>query len=197
MSSRFRRARSGAITLTLEPVEAAVLANLIGQIIMLLKDGDDREHPPVESGDDPLAAALDPGFGFGLGLDDGPVRPPEDEVLARLLPDGYRDDPEATAEFRRFTERDLRSRKIAAASTVLSTLGSGGKITLDADRAQAWLLLLNDLRLAIGTRLSITEDYEAVAASLSPDDPQLPMYELYEWLTWLQDSLVRTLAGDL
>jgi len=195
MSSRFRRARSGAITLTLEPVEAAVLANLIEQIITLLKDGDDREHSPMESADDPLAAALDTGFGFGL--DDRPVRPPEDEVLARLLPEGYRDDPEAAAEFRRFTERDLRSRKIAAASAVLATLGSGGKITLDADRAQAWLLLLNDLRLAIGTRLSITEDYESVAASLAPDDPQLPMYELYEWLTWLQDSLVRALAGDL
>jgi Domain of unknown function (DUF2017) len=195
MSSRFRRARSGAITLTLEPVEAAVLANLIGQIITLLKDGDDREHSSAESTDDPLAAAL--GTGFGFGLDHGPVRPPEDEVLARLLPEGYRDDPEAAAEFRRFTERDLRARKIAVASTVLSTLGSGGKITLDADRAQAWLLLLNDLRLAIGTRLSIAEDYEAVAASLTPDDPQLPMYELYEWLTWLQDSLVRALAGDL
>lgn len=195
MSSRFRRARSGAITLTLEPVEAAVLANLIGQIITLLKDGDDREHSSAESADDPLAATLDTGFGFGL--DDGPVQPPEDEVLARLLPEGYRDDPEASAEFRRFTERELRARKIAVASTVLSTLGSGGKITLDADRAQAWLLLLNDLRLAIGTRLSIAEDYEGAAASLAPDDPQLPMYELYEWLTWLQDSLVRALAGDL
>jgi hypothetical protein len=183
MSSRFRRARSGAITLTLEPVEAAVLANLIGQIITLLKDDDGREQSPAASADDPLAAALDTGFGFGLG--DEPVLPPEDEVLARLLPEGYRDDPEAAAEFRRFTERDLRARKIAAASTVLSTLGSGGKITLDADRAQAWLLL------------PITEDYEAVAASLAPDDPQLPMYELYEWLTWLQDSLVRALAGDL
>ena len=172
-----------------------MLANLIEQIITLLKNGDDRDHSPTESTDDPLAAALDTGFGFGL--DDRLVRPPEDEVLARLLPEGYRDDPEAAAEFRRFTERDLRSRKIAAASTVLSTLGSGGKITLDADRAQAWLLLLNDLRLAIGTRLSITEDYEAVAASLAPDDPQLPMYELYEWLTWLQDSLVRALSGNL
>jgi hypothetical protein len=195
MSSRFRRARSGAITLTLEPVEAAVLANLIEQIITLLEDGDEREHSPAESADDPLAAALD--TGFGLGLDDGPVQPPEDEVLARLLPEGYRDDPEASAEFRRFTERELRARKIAVASTVLSTLGSGGKITLDADRAQAWLLLLNDLRLAIGTRLAIAEDYEAATASLAPDDPQLPMYELYEWLTWLQDSLVRALAGDL
>jgi hypothetical protein len=195
MSSRFRRARSGAITLTLEPVEAAVLANLIGQIITLLKDGDEREHSSAESADDPLTAALD--TGFGLGLDDGPVQPPEDEVLARLLPEGYRDDPEASAEFRRFTERELRARKIAVASTVLSTLGSGGKITLDADRAQAWLLLLNDLRLAIGTRLAIAEDYEAATASLAPDDPQLPMYELYEWLTWLQDSLVRALAGDL
>ena len=197
MSSRFRRVRGGAITVTLEPVEAAVLANLIGQIIILLKDGDDQRDVPSEPADDPLAAALGPGFGFGSGLDEGTVQPPEDEVLARLLPDGYRGDPDAAAEFRRFTESDLRAHKIAAATTVLSTLGSGGKITLDAEQAEAWLLLLNDLRLAIGTRLSITEDYESAAASLAEGDPQLPMYELYEWLTWLQDSLVRVLTGAL
>ena len=43
-------------------------------------------------------------------------------VLARLLPDAYRDDTEAAGEFRRFTEQDLRSGKVAAARTVLDTL---------------------------------------------------------------------------
>ena len=32
-------------------------------------------------------------------------------MLARLLPDGYRDDPEAAGEFRRYTESALRSAK--------------------------------------------------------------------------------------
>ncbi len=41
----------------------------------------------------------------------GPVADtiPEDPVLARLLPDAYRDDPEAAGEFRRYTEPALRS----------------------------------------------------------------------------------------
>jgi Domain of unknown function (DUF2017) len=192
MSSRFRRARGGAITISLEPVEAAVLANLIGQMIALLDEGEPGRESLGERADDPLAELRS-----GFGLDHEPRQAPKDDVLARLLPDGYREDPEAAAEFRRYTERDLRDRKVGAATAVLSTLGSGGKITLDADQAQAWLLLLNDLRLAIGTRLSITEDYEAVIESLDADDPQRPMYELYEWLTWLQDSLIRVLAGDL
>src|SRR5215471_8482565 len=49
----------------------------------------------------------------------GPTSPPADPVLARLLPDAYRDDPEAAGEFRRYTEQGLRSDKVAAAQTVL------------------------------------------------------------------------------
>ena len=57
--------------------------------------------------------------------------PPEDPVLARLLPDAYRDDPEAAGEFRRYTEQDLRSGKVAAAQTVLATLpAKGGQVRL-------------------------------------------------------------------
>jgi hypothetical protein len=44
----------------------------------------------------------------------------------------------------------------------------------------------------LGTRLEIEEDYEAAIAALADDDPRLPAYALYEWLTWLQDSLIRT-----
>src|SRR5262249_58708344 len=68
----------------------------------------------------------------------GPTSPPEDPVLARLLPDAYRDDPEAAGEFRRFTEQGLRSGKVAAAQTVLATLpAGGGQVRLRPDAAHA------------------------------------------------------------
>ena len=45
-----------------------------------------------------------------------------DPAFRRLLPDGYRDDPEAAAEFRRFTSDDLLAAKVRNARSVLGTL---------------------------------------------------------------------------
>jgi Domain of unknown function (DUF2017) len=193
MSSRFRRAADGAITVSFEPVEAAVLASQVGQLVLMLEDEDAGE--PGSS--DPLATALGPGFGDLSGT----VEAPTDDVLARLLPDGYRDDPEAAAEFRRFTEHDLRARKVSAASSVLETINEGakvgGRLTLDVKQAHQWLAVLNDLRLALGTRLEVTEDIREVAAELADDDPRRALFEMYDWLTWLQDGLVEVLAEEL
>ena len=91
----------------------------------------------------------------------GADKPPEDPVLARLLPDGYRDDAEAAGEFRRYTEPALRSAKYQAAQEMLDTLPeSGGRIQLTQDQALSWLKALNDVRLALGVRLGVTEEFE-------------------------------------
>jgi hypothetical protein len=124
----------------------------------------------------------------------GPTSPPEDPVLARLLPDAYRGDPEAAGEFRRYTEQGLRSGKVAAAQTVLDTLpAGGGHVRLRPEDAQAWLRALNDVRLAIGTVLGITEDYEDQMEAASWADPRSAYLEVYHWLGYIQDSLVRAL----
>jgi hypothetical protein len=125
----------------------------------------------------------------------GPTSPPEDPVLARLLPDAYRDDPEAAGEFRRYTEQGLRSGKVAAAQTVLDTLpAGGGHVRLRPEDAQAWLRALNDVRLAIGTVMGITEDYEDEMEAASWADPRSAYLEVYHWLGYVQDSLVRALS---
>ena len=125
---------------------------------------------------------------------DGPAAPPEDPVLARLLPDAYGDDPEAAGEFRRYTEQGLRSGKVAAAHTVLATLPSdGGRVRLSAGDAEAWLRSLNDVRLALGVMLGITEDYEHELSELDPEDPREAYLHVYDWLTFLQETLVRAL----
>jgi hypothetical protein len=123
-----------------------------------------------------------------------PVSPPDDPVLARLLPDAYRDDPEAAGEFRRYTEQGLRSGKVAAARTVLATLPSGGgRVRLSAGDAEAWLRSLNDVRLALGVVLGITEDYEREFRELDPGDPRQAYLHVYDFLTFLQETLVRAL----
>jgi hypothetical protein len=125
---------------------------------------------------------------------DSPAAPPDDPVLARLFPDGYGDDPEAAGEFRRYTEPGLRSGKVAAARTVLATLpGTGGRVRLSPGDAEAWLRSLNDVRLALGVLLGITEDYERELGDVDPADPRSAYLQVYDWLTYLQETLVRAL----
>ena len=116
-----------------------------------------------------------------------------DPVLARLLPDGHRGDPELAADYRELTEASLRSGKTDDLAIVRATLpDGGGEVRLDRDQAGAWLRSSNDLRLALGTRLDITEDTEPPDEIADEEDQQLAVYY---WLTSLQGSLVDALAA--
>ena len=69
---RFKKARGGGVRADLDAVEADVLSAVAGDLLELLGEQDDADP-------DPLAALV--------GLSDGPVDPPEDPALARLLAD--------------------------------------------------------------------------------------------------------------
>ena len=115
----------------------------------------------------------------------------DDPVLARLLPDGHRGDPEIAAEFRELTEASLRSGKADDLATMRASLpDGGGEVRLDPEQAAAWLRTSNDLRLALGVRLDVTEDTEPPVDLVGEQDQQLA---LYYWLTALQGSLVDAL----
>jgi hypothetical protein len=148
--------------------------------------------PPVPGF--PAAGEIDlAGFeaDFGAG---GPSAPPDDPVLARLFPDAYAGDEASSGEFRRFTEAGLRSGKVAGAQTVLATLpGTGGRVRLPAGDAEAWVRVLNDVRLALGVRLGITEDYEHELPGAGRGELHSAYLQVYDWLTFLQETLVRAL----
>ena len=115
-----------------------------------------------------------------------------DPVMARLLPDGHRGDPELAADYRELTEASLRSGKADDLAMVRATLpDGGGEVRLDPDQAAAWMRSTNDLRLALGTRLGITEDTEPPEDVVDDEDQQLAVYY---WLTALQGSLVDALV---
>ena len=179
---RFTKARGGRVTADVEPVEAAVLGQCAADLLALLAE-DEPEDGAVQ---DPLAALV--------GMPSGPVDAPDDPALQRLLPDAYGDDdPEASREFRRYTDADLRGGKRAHAGTVLATLpAEGGALVLDREEADAWLGCLNDLRLVLGTRLEVTEDLDP--DDLAQDDPRLQALQVYGWLGWLQESLISCLV---
>ena len=167
-------------------------------------------HPPEAghapgTGEQPGAGDRPPAGGEDDGPDTGQLEamfalsdsalPPDDPVLARLLPDAYPDDPAAAGEFRRYTESGLRSGKVAAARTVLDTLPEdGGRVRLSPDEAQAWLRSLNDIRLALGVRLEVTEDRDAMLERASQGGPQAAGLWIYDWLTLLQETLVEALS---
>src|SRR5271169_3097312 len=183
----FRSVRGGGARARLAAAEASLLRSLVGQIMSLVESSP-ADHPAREPDDD--LAALEAML-HGPGAD----KIPEDPVLARLLPDAYRDDPEAAGEFRRYTEPALRSAKHQAAQEMLDTLPEvGGRIQLTQDQALSWLKALNDVRLALGVRLGVTEDFEEQWGRLKPDDPQWTAFEVYAWLGAVQESLVQALA---
>ncbi|WP_346622273.1 DUF2017 family protein [Blastococcus montanus] len=116
-----------------------------------------------------------------------------DPVVARLFPDGHRSDPELADDYRGMTESSLRSGKADDLAVVRATLpADGGEVRLDEDEAGAWLRTLNDLRLALGTRLDIGEDSEFPEDADGEEGHQMAVYY---WLTAVQGSLVDALAA--
>ena len=195
----FKRRRRGGLLATFEPGEAHVIASLTSQVVELLRD----RNGELASDPDPLAGEL--------GLSGGPSLPPDDPVLQRLLPDAYRDDSDESAEFRRFTERSLTSAKVANAEAVLESLREAGldetkvddedvenqeplEVELDAAAVQAWLRTLTDVRLSLAVRLGIESDEDTMLLHQSEDEAVMAMTELYDWLGYVQETLVTALA---
>lgn len=192
----FKRRRRGGICAVFEWGEAQMLANLTGQVVELLRD----RNGLSESDDDPLFA--------GVGIA-GPISAPEDPVLRRLLPDAYGDDEEEdSAEFRRFTEESLTSSKVANAESLIQSLVEGGlvfgendeeqseqqiEVELNPEVVQAWLKSLTDVRLALGTRIGIDSDEDANLAAHSEDQSVVALAEIYDWLGYVQESLIQSL----
>ncbi|SFT79959.1 protein of unknown function [Geodermatophilus amargosae] len=116
-----------------------------------------------------------------------------DPVMARLLPAGHRSDPEIAADYRELTESALRSGKTDDLAAVRASLpADGGEVRLDRDQAGAWLRTTNDLRLALGERIGITEETEPPEDPAGEEGQQLAVYY---WLTALQGSLVDAVAA--
>ncbi|AXG78075.1 DUF2017 domain-containing protein [Streptomyces paludis] len=195
MAGHFEAIPGGGAAVALDEVEISILRSLAVQLLELIGPGDE----PAQ-GEDPLAQLFAP----------GPSEPPADPALARLFPDAYGngDDElcEYSAEFRRFTENDLRGRKREDGMALVRTLdavtaagggvtgGGGAVLKLTPEDCRHWLGALNDLRLTIGTRLEVTDEDEGGELYRLPDsDPRKPMVMAYLWLGALQETLVETL----
>jgi len=183
LAASFRPVPGGAAAFFEQP-QAGVIRSLVSQVAELVSADAETGEEGAEAGN--LEAEL------GLSSH---AEAPDDPVLARLLPDAYSDDAEAAAEFRRYTEETLRSGKVASAQVVLSSLPpAGGEVRLSEPECQQWLRALNDVRLALSVRLGITDEDDDLTESLAADDPRSAYLWVYQWLAYLQDSLLDALT---
>jgi len=164
---RIRRSKD-RLVLTLYPSEVEVLRDLAGQLDSLFDGG-----VPERGGD--------------------PTRD-------RLFPRAYLDptEDEAESEWQVAVHEDLVRQKSAAVGALMDSLETGKtgrkgttELTLELQAVEQWVSALNDVRLALGVVLEVTED----EMRLAPNDPRAPGMELYGWLTWLQGSLIQELLG--
>src|SRR3954454_5516243 len=193
MTGFTRHRRSQHLIATFSGFEADLLRSLAAQLVELLRN----EAAVPRDNADPLEAMMD----FS-----GPTTEPDDPVLVRLFPTAYPPDEEAAAEFRRFTEGTLRDGKANAAITIIDALEEAGlppelteeglmiDVELDAPTAETWMRSFTDLRLALAVRLGVEEGDEAYWHSLPDDDPRSQAHEIYEWIGYLQETLVQALT---
>ncbi|NGN69143.1 DUF2017 domain-containing protein [Streptomyces sp. A7024] len=195
MAGHFEAVPGGGAAIALDEVEISILRSLAVQLLELIGPGDQ----PADGAVDPLDALFA----------EGPSEAPADPALARLFPDAYGEPGKApdhqqqeyASEFRRFTENDLRAGKrenVLSMVRALDSLTAQGEgmavLKLTPDEARQWLGALNDLRLAIGTRLDIQRDEDGEELYRLPDsDDRKPMVMAYLWLGGLQETLVETL----
>jgi hypothetical protein len=164
--SRFKRLRGGRMQATLDPNEVQLLRALPTELRGLYEADD-----------------------------------PDDAVHDRLFPRAYLDptQEEAEAEWQELVHPELLRERFDALELIAGSLERGTehrakfRVELSEDETQAWLGVLNDARLALGTRLGVTEDTDY--RRLDPDSPDAPSYAAYMWLTEVQSDLVETLMG--
>jgi hypothetical protein len=171
----------------LDRQEAALVRGLVRQVLEML------EVRAEEAPQDELAELT--------GIRTGPSTAPDDPILSRLLPDFHRldddapslEDQNSAAALRSLHEPELLELKTGVAGVLLDTCPpAGGEIRLTPEQAEAWLSALNDVRLALGTALDVTDD---MPDELPEDDPREPHLNIYHWLTWVQESLIQAVSG--
>ena len=168
MNRRVNRRGDGRVDLTLESVEVELIRDLPEQL-RALYEGD---H--------------------------------DDLARRRLFPRAYLDPTEEQAEsdWEELVHPGLLQGRLDALARLTASVAGAEPIRRDRfvvhlqpDDVQAWLAVVNDARLALGTRIGVTDDTDL--ARLDPTTPEAPAVAAYAWLTALEGELVDALLGDL
>jgi len=169
--TKIDRRRDGGATVRFEAVEIAALRDLATQVDQLYAGG------VPEHGADP--------------------------IRDRLFPRAYVDPTEdvAETEFQSVVHDDLVRAKSDALTGLLADLDAAadrkGRVSLElgTEELDRWVGALNDVRLTLGVVLGVTEDDDE--DDVAPDGPRAAGRATYDWLTWVQGTLVEFLMEGM
>jgi hypothetical protein len=188
------RLPDGAILLRMTPNERAILRALVGDLRAIV--GDETPTPGLWEAEDPRPAAGPDAGGVGDGATDTTDTTARwaqaDPVIARLYPDVRPDDPAWSAGFRDLVRGDLDDARRDHIATVEASLEAR---TIDDADAEAWLHVLNDLRLVLGTRLGVIDDGDD--ESFDPEDADAAAKVVYAYTGFLEAQFIDVLAEAL
>ena len=186
------RLPDGAILLRLSDNERAIVRALIHDLRAIV--GEETPTPGVWVSDADDEAEDDAGAEGDADARAGAAEPPveADPVVARLYPDARPDDPAWSAAFRGLVRGDLDDARRENLAVVEASLDAR---SVDDGQAEAWLHVLNDLRLVLGTRLGVTEEDDEVP--LDADDPDAAAKVVYAYVGILEAQFVDVLDEAL
>ena len=115
--------------------------------------------------------------------------PSSDPGVARLFPPAYPDDPLENLDFERLATDELMRGRLLALDTMERTIDA---TALSEDELLAWMNVVNDARLILGTRIGVTEE---MTERDFADEPEATTFQLYGYLSWLLESIVRALSA--
>lgn len=186
--------RGDDLVVDFDDFETTILLTLVTDLTSLLEANNPANDDEVSLEEDPD----DPFVFWSKGLEVDPDQPeePDDPALRRLFPTAYSHDAQAASDFRRFTQHGLYESKLTALAVVRADLASiasaDGTMVIAADHIDGWLKSLTSIRLVLGTRIGADDDDQDLT-DLDEDDPRARLVDLFNWLGFLQETLVESL----
>ena len=110
----------------------------------------------------------------------------------RLFPPAYAQDAEMEAEYQQLMREELVRRRMEAVGMVRDTIDAE---RLTEEQLHAWVRVLNDVRLVLGTLLDVSEDSDVLDAD--QEGPDYGQRVVYVVLSDIVDDGVSALAGTL
>jgi hypothetical protein len=114
-----------------------------------------------------------------------------DPRLRRLYPTAYHENPELDAEYQGYMRDELSQSRASSIATVREVLATHEPIS--ESQLYAFMMVLNSLRLVLGTLLGVSEDEDT--DDIEDDDPTFGQAQLYGYLGWLLEWTVDTLSN--
>ncbi len=102
--------------------------------------------------------------------------------LQRLFPTAYSNDPDKDAGYQVLAHGELVEARRTSLTTVIE---SATEDEVNGETLEAWMRVVNDLRLVLGTNLDVGESEDWV-----PPPEMEPIYAVYQWLSLLLNYIV-------